>query len=234
MYLSGARGVNADYTYNKNYTGRAGNALVAPDSMHYMLGGVATSKATLAATDTFDLKLINRLVARASTMGGGTENLPAIEPMSIDGESHYVSLIHPWQAFDLRTSVGTGGWLDLQKAASAAEGRNNPIFKGGLGMHNNVIIHEHKSVVRFSDFGAGSNVPAARSLFLGRQAGVVAFGSAGTGLRFDWTEEQEDRGNQVVITTGSIFGMKKTAFVIDGVSRDFGVIAADTAVKDPG
>lgn len=234
MYLSGARGVNSDYVFNKAYTGRAGNAFVAPDAAHYMQGGVATSKATLAVTDTYDLKLIDRMVARASTMGGGSDGIPAIEPMSIDGEEHYVALLHPWQAYDLRVATGTGGWLDLQKAAAAAEGRKNPLFKGGLGMHNNVVIHEHKSVVRFDDFGAGSNVGAARSLFMGRQAGVVAFGSAGTGLRFDWNEEQEDRGNQVVISTGSIFGMKKTAFVIDGVSRDFGLISADTAVKDPG
>ena len=43
----------------------------------------------------------------------------------------------------------------------------------------------------------------------------------------------EDRGNQVVITTASIFGVKKTAFTIDGVSRDFGVVAIDTACTDP-
>ena len=234
MYLSGARGINSDYTFGPNYTGRAGNAFVAPDTMHRMFGGAATSKATLTATDTFDLKFIDRLNTRAMTMGGGTDGLPAIETLSIDGEDHYVVVIHPWQGYDLRTSTGTGGWLDLQKAAAAAEGKSNPIFKGGLGMHSNVVIHEHKSVVRFSDFGAGANVNAARALFMGRQAAVCAFGSAGSGLRFDWNEEQEDRGNQVVITTGSIFGMKKTAFVIDGVSRDFGIIAADTAVKDPG
>ncbi len=36
-----------------------------------------------------------------------------------------------------------------------------------------------------------------------------------------------------VITTASIFGVKKTAFTIDGVSRDFGVVAIDTACTDP-
>jgi N4-gp56 family major capsid protein len=123
--------------------------------------------------------------------------------------------------------------LDIQKAAAAAEGRNNPMFKGSLGMYNNVILHKHRGVIRFSDYGVGNNVTAARALFLGRQAGVVAFGSSGTGLRFDWNEEMEDRGNQVVITTGSIFGVKKTAFTIGGTSRDFGTIALDTAVADP-
>ena len=68
---------------------------------------------------------------------------------------------------------------------------------------------------------------------MGRQAGVVAFGSPGTGLRFDWNEELEDRGNQVVITTASIFGVKKSRFTIDGTGHDFGVMALDAACADP-
>lgn len=233
MYLSGRRGINADFIYPTDYTGFAGNAFVAPDSQHLLHGGSATSKATLTAADTMSLTLIDRAKTRASTMGGGSAGVPAIEPCKIDGEEHFVTVMHPFQAYAMRTNASTGQWLDLQKAAASAEGRNNPIFKGALGMHNNVVLQEHKSVILSNDYGAGSNVDAARALFLGRQAGVVSFGSAGTGLRFDWNEEKEDRGNQVVITTSSIFGIKKTAFTIDGVSRDFGVIALDTAVTDP-
>ena len=233
MYLSGKRGTNSDYIYSTDYTGMAGNAFVAPDSMHLLYGGAATSKASMVAGDVMSLSVIDRAVARAETMGGGTAGIPAIEPVMIEGEEHFVQVMHPWQEYALRTGVGTGGWLDIQKAAAAAEGKSSPIFKGGLGMHNNVVLHKHKAVITSNDYGAGSNVLSARSLFMGAQAAVVAFGSAGTGLRFDWNEEQEDRGNQVVITTGSIFGIKKTAFVIDGVSRDSGVIALDTSIVDP-
>jgi len=233
MYLSGARGVNTDYIEDTDFTGYAGNALVAPDTQHLMYGGDATSKATLAATDKMSLALVDRLAARAEVMGGGTSGIPAIQPVMIDGEEHFVFVMHPWCEYDMRTGVGTGGWLDIQKALATSEGRNSPICKGGLGIHNNVILHKHKGVIRFSDYGAGSNVAAARNLFMGRQAGVVAFGSPGTGLRFDWNEELEDRGNQVVITTGSIFGVKKSRFTIDTNSYDFGVIAADAACADP-
>lgn len=233
MYLSGARGINADYIEETSFAGYAGNAFVAPDSQHILLGGTATTKATVDSTSGITLGLIDRAVARADTIGGGVSGIPAMQPVSIDGEDHYVLVMHPWQEFALRTNAGSGQWLDIQKAAAAAEGKNNPIFKGGLGMYNNVVLHKHKGVIRFNDYGAGANVNAARALFLGRQAGVVAFGSPGTGLRFDWNEELEDRGNQVVITTSSIFGVKKTAFTIDGVSRDFGVIALDTFVTDP-
>lgn len=234
MYLSGARGVNADFIFPTTYTGFANNSLTAPDSQHVMYGGAATSKATVASTDKFNLTLVERAVTKASVMGGGTSGIPAIQPCMIDGEEHYVIVMHPYQEYDVRTNSSTGQWLDIQKAVSTAEGRANPIFKGALGMHNNVVLHKHRGVINYSDYGAGSNVAAARALFMGRQAGVVAFGSPGTGLRFDWHEESQDRGNQAVITTGSIFGVKKASFSIEGTSYDFGVIALDTAAANPG
>lgn len=234
IYLSGRKAGNKDFILGPDYAGFAGNAVVAPDDMHLMYGGSATSKATLAAADKFDLKLLDRVQARARTMGGGTAGIPSIEPCMIEGEEHFVCVMHPWQEYDLRTNTATGQWLDIQKAAAGAEGRSSPIFKNSNGKYNDVVLHTHKAVTLAEDFGAGANIKSARSLFMGRQAAVVAFGSAGSGLRFDWREESEDYGNQVVITTGSIFGIKKTSFTIDGVSRDSGVIALDTAVADPG
>lgn len=235
MYLSGARGVNSDFIEGTDFTGYAGNAFVAPDSQHILYGGDASSKATIDSADKLTLSAIDKALSRAEVMGGGTTGIPSIQPCEIDGEPHFVLVMHPWQEYDLRTNTSTGQWLDIQKAATGAEGKANPIFKGGLGMYNNVVLHKHKGVILFNDYGAANppTVSAARALFLGRQAGVVAFGSPGTGLRFDWNEELEDRGNQVVITTSSIFGVKKTAFTIDGTSRDFGVIAIDTAAADP-
>lgn len=235
QYLSGARGSNTDFIENTSFTGYASNAFVAPDSMHLLYGGDATAKNNLDSADKITLALIDKALARAEVMGGGTTGIPSIQPCEIDGEPHYVLVMHPWQEYDLRTNTSTGQWLDIQKAAAGAEGKANPIFKGGLGMYNNVVLHKHKAAIQFTDYGASSppTVKAARALFLGRQAGVVAFGSPGTNLRFDWHEELEDRGNQVVITTSSIFGVKKTAFTIDGTSRDFGVIALDTACADP-
>jgi N4-gp56 family major capsid protein len=148
----------------------------------------------------------------------------------IDGEEHFVLVMSPWQKYDLKRDTGTGGWLDVQKAAAAADGHNSPIFKGSLGMYNNVVLHEAKQVIRYTDYGAGANVAAARALFLGTQAAVVAFGSPGTGMRFDWNEETRDNGNQLIVATNSIFGIKKCSFN----SVDFGVIAVDSAAANPG
>lgn len=232
MYLSGSRGTNADFIEDVAFTGYAGNAFVAPDDKHILYGNDATSKATIDSGDIMNLALIDRAVARADVMGGGTTKIPSMQPCMIDGEEHYVLVMHSWQEHSLRAASGST-WLDIQKAAAAAEGRNNPMFKGGLGMYNNVILHKHKAAILFTDYGAGANLGASRALFMGRQAGVIAYGSPGNEQHYDWTEELEDRGNQVVITTACTMGVKKTAFTIDGTSRDFGVIALDTFVADP-
>jgi N4-gp56 family major capsid protein len=235
MYLGGTRGVNADFIYPLTYTGFAGNPFVAPDTNHILFGGAAgafaTSDAGINNTDGMTRDVIERASARAAVMGGGTSGIPAIEPVRIDGEDHYVTVMHPYQEYALRSDTTTAGWLEVQKAAAAAEGRNNPIFKGALGMINDVVLHSHKAIPNITGlFSIGVN--AYRALFMGRQAAVVAFGSPGTGLRFDWNEETEDRGNQVVITTSSICGIKKTSFntVVNGAPQqsDFGVIALDT------
>lgn len=229
IYLSGARGTNSDFVFPTAFTGVANNSLSAPDADHILYGGDATSKATVDVNDKMTLGLIDRAVAQAAMMGGGTTGVPVIQSIMVDGEAHFVCVMNPWQAYDVRTSTSTGEWLDVQKAAATALGKSSPIFKGGLGMRNNVVLHDHQGVIRFTDYGSGSNIEAARALFLGVQAGVMAFGSPGTGLRFSWNEETRDNANQVVITTSTIVGIKKSTFN----GKDFGVIALDTAAKKP-
>lgn len=229
MYLSGIRGINSDYIFPTSYTGFAGNAFNAPDTEHMLYPGTTTN-ATITASDKITLALIDKGVALASMMGGGTGGTPKIQPILINGEKHFVLLMNPWQVFDLRATTGGAGWLDIQKAAAAAEGRKNPIFQGGLGMYNNVVLHEHQAVVQLHA-GAASpqTVDCARALFMGVQASVIAFGSKGNGLRFGWYEEERDNGNQVVISTHSIFGISKVQFN----AKDFGIMAIDTAATQP-
>jgi N4-gp56 family major capsid protein len=227
MYLSGARGINTEFVFPLTYAGFANNAFTAPDAEHIIYPG-AKVKSTIDANDKFSLALIDKAVAYAKMMGGGTQETPKITPIMTEGEKRYVCVMNPWQEYDVRTATGTGQWLDIQKAAATAEGKSSPIFKGGLGMYNNVVLHEHEGIIRFNDYGGGT-IEAARALFMGAQAAVCAFGSPGNGLRFDWHEESRDNGNQAVITTSSIFGVKKTTFN----GKDFGLMAIDTAAKKP-
>ena len=228
IYMSGARGMNEDFYEDLDYAGHAGNPLRQPDSSHLLFGGSATSKATLAATDKMTRDVIERAANKARMMQARDPQTSSLVPVSVGSEKHYVLLMSPDQETDLRRS-DSNGWLEIQKAAAGAEGKANPIFRGGLGMINNVVLHSHESVIRFSDYGAGQNVAAARALFMGRQAAVVAYGNGGGGLRYSWKEETDDYGNEPTVAAGTIIGITKTRFN----NRDFGVVSIDTAAKDP-
>jgi N4-gp56 family major capsid protein len=231
IYLSGARGINSNFLLPLGYAGRANNALYAPDTNHTVYGGDATAFNNIDAADAFDLSVIDRAKTRADTQGGGATDIPVLQPCKIDGNETFVCVMHTYQEDDLRTNTGTGQWLDIQKAAAGAEGRSSPMFKGSLGMYRNCVMHSHRNVIRFNNAGAGANVEAARALFLGSQAAVVAFGSPGTNMRFDWFEETRDNGDKVVISTSSIFGVKKVRFDTETAQgeQDFGLFSVDTA-----
>jgi len=235
IYLSGARGINANFILPLGYTGRANNALVAPDTNHILYGGNATAKnnmtneaAGVAGSDTFDLRLVDRAKTKADSQGGGATDIPVLQPCKIDGEEVFVCVMHTFQEDDLRSNTGTGQWLDIQKAIAASEGRKSPMVKGSLGMYRGCILHSHRNVIRFNDYGAGGTYEAARALFMGSQALVEAYGSPGTGLRFDWHEEVRDNGNQVVISSNCTWGTKKVSFTTGIGAQDFGVFALDT------
>lgn len=235
IYLSGARGINSNFLVPTGYTGRANNALVSPDSNHVVYGGNATAFNNISNeapgvtnNDCMSLSAITNALNKATVQGGGISGIPVMQPCKIDGQEVFVCVMHTWQEDDLRKSTATGDWLDLQKAAAGAEGKNSPLFKKSLGMHRDVILHSHKNVIRFNTAGSGGNLEAARALFMGAQAGVVAYGSPGTNMRFDWFEESRDNGDKVVISTSSIFGCKKTTFTTEAGAQDFGVMAIDT------
>lgn len=227
VYLSGARGINQDFIEAPGWAGHANNTIQAPDTNHLIYGGVAQAKNGLVAGDVMDRATIERAVTKATMLHAVDPDSASMQPVTINGEGHYVCVMSPFQEYELRTG-STSDWLDIQKAAAAAEGRNNPIFKGGLGMINNCVLHKHVSVIRFDDYGVGSNIGAARALFMGRQAGVLAYGT-GNGMRFSWKEETKDYGNEPTVSSGTILGVKKARFN----DRDFGVLAIDTAAKDP-
>lgn len=230
MYLSGSRGINESFVFPLGYTGRANNAFVSPDTNHRIFGGAATAYNNIASTDKFDLGVIDKAKTRADVQGGGATGIPVLQPCKMDGNEAFVLVMHTYQEDDLRKNAGTGNWLDITKALATSEGARSPLRTGALGLYRGVVLHSHRNVIRFNDAGAGGNVEAARGLFMGAQAGIIAYGSPGTGMPFDWHEETRDNGDKVVISTSAIFGVKKTTFTTDEQgAQDFGVIALDTA-----
>lgn len=228
IYMTGSRGINEDYFEDLTFAGHALNPIQAPDTAHLIYGGDASSKASLDASDKMTKALIEKAQVTTTMMRAVDPTTANMMPIMIEGEAHFVLLMSPYQEYDLRQETGANGWLEIQKAAAAAEGRKNPIFKGGLGMIDKTVLHSHEAVIRFSDYGAGSNVRAARALFLGRQAGVVAYGAKG-GTRASWSEEPKDHGNEIEVCAGYINGCKKTRFN----GKDFGVLSIDTAAAPP-
>lgn len=226
IYLSGARGINAEFIEDFDYTGHAGNPIQAPDSAHHMFAGGGTTKADLTVADTMTRALIERASASISMIRADDPNASEMVPVDIEGSPHFVLLMSEWQAHDLRMESGPNSWGEMQRAMATAVGRASPLFQGGLGMINDVVLHKHANVIRFSDYGVGANVKAARAMLMARQAAVIAYGTP-QGMRFMWKEEMEDYDNEPTVVAGTIFGFKKTRYQ----GRDFGAFSIDTAAK---
>jgi N4-gp56 family major capsid protein len=229
VYQAGLRGVNADFIQKQSFAGFANNALFPPDADHVLFGGDSTSDGTISNDDQMSLKLIDRAVTRAATMGGGSDGKIKVRPIRMNGENRYVLVMHTFQEHDLRIATTGMTWADIQKAAAAAQGQQNPLFTGAMGMYRGVILHSHQSAIRFNA-GTDGLQPAARATFMGAQSMVMAFGSPGSGLRYDWNEETEDRGNQIIISSSTILGMKKAVYN----GHQFSSLALDTYAADPG
>lgn len=155
---------------------------------------------------------------------------PAIRPIRVDGKDCYVCFLHPYQVTDLRQDAATAGaWFDIQKASmQGGKISDNPIFTGALGMYNGVILHEANRVTQGVHSSTGAAISTVRrALFCGAQAGAMAYGQNGAGqgaARFSWVEETFDYGNQLGVSAGSIFGIKKTRFD----AKDFASITIST------
>ncbi|MFP4037001.1 MAG: N4-gp56 family major capsid protein [Desulfobacteraceae bacterium] len=222
MYLAGARGIDTSFHVGTGWTGRANNSLQSPDSDHLIYGGTADAKATLTTSDDMSLPIVERLIAKAETLD------PMIQPFMINGDKHFVLLMHTFQAYSLRTSTSSNDWIEITKNAGPRGDKNN-LFLNALGAYGGVILHKHRNVIRFDDYGDSADLDAARALFLGAQAGMIAWGGGSAYGRYSWNEEKDDRGNALAITAGSIYGTKKSRYN----SKDFGVIAVDTYATDP-
>lgn len=206
--LAGNTGVT-----DTRFTGH--NATVAFSTNNVVYPNGLTTEAQVAsasASNVMQLKFIDWAVEKART------NTPAVRPLKVDGEDKYVMFLHPYQVVDLRTNSNTGQWLDIQKAAmQGGQISKNPIYTGALGEYNGVVLHESTRVPAVT---AGVR----RAIFCGAQAGMLAFGQGGGQNKMEWVEEMFDYGNQLGVSAGMIWGLKKTIFN----SQDFGTIVVPT------
>jgi N4-gp56 family major capsid protein len=194
----------------------AANTAVSADSSHVVYAST-TAEVYLTTACVFTLSLLDKAVKKAKTVS------PLIRPIRIDGNEYYAVILHPAQVYDLRTSTNTGQWLDIQKSFLQGSGStSNPIFTGALGVYNGCILYESPRV--YSGANGAGGATAYRSLFLGAQAGVVAFGNDNGLDQMTWREELFDYGKNLGIGASCIWGIQKNIFN----SMDYGVISIIT------
>jgi len=203
------------------YTGN--QVAVAPDTAHKKYvgsAGNAGTDASISTTETFSLSVLDKAMEAAVTAS------PLVRPIKYQGQNMYVGFLHPVQVTDMRTSTSTGQWLDIQKAAmQGGRVNDNPIFTGALGVYNNIVLHSAFRIPAAVNSSTSAAVASTRrAMFCGAQAAVLAYGQNNQDGEMTWVEELFDYGNQLGVSAGLIFGIKKMVFN----SADFGTITMPT------
>lgn len=188
-----------------------------PTTMKWFAGS-ATSVGTVADTDAggrLKLNDISDIKAYAAT-----NNL--IEPLEMGdsdtGEEMYMLVLHPYAALALKKDTQ---WQQANREARE-RGRDNPLFRGAVGVWDNVILYTSPRVRTAAD-GAGS-ISVARNVFLGAQgiARVYAYYP-------DWTEQYFSYGQEQGVAYWGIVGKRLVTFDLNAVETG-GSTTDDTAV----
>ena len=214
------------------YTGN--NAVIAPSTNRIIRAGNQANDESLIAANTFNLELVDIAKERAETSSIEANTGPVIRPIRIMGDEYYVMFVHDYQVTSLRTNTDTGQWLDIQKAAmQGGDVTKNPIFTGALGVYNGVVLHKASRVTQGVNSSTGAaETDVRRAVLCGAQSAIIAFGSENGAERYSWVEEDFDYGNQLGVSAGTIFGVKKTKYIpADDSStnaEDFGTIVVST------
>jgi N4-gp56 family major capsid protein len=182
----------------------------SPSAGRVAYGGDAVSTATIEAGDYLTLALITRvkIIARKAT--------PQIFPVRVDGGDYFVLVVSPDSLHDLK--IYDPAWAQAQRDAQE-RGNKNPLFTGAEGLWDGVVIRSCTRVATTTNWGAGSNLTGSENLFLGRQAGVFAWGE-----RPQWVEQSFDYANKIGFAISAIYDVKKATFN----SVDNGVITVRT------
>jgi N4-gp56 family major capsid protein len=236
------------------------NGLQPPTFDRHFFGGDAKSigggdgggMTALTTADTFDIETIRRVMTSIQEMDYplGTISLQSKDkPTSTD--PMLLCLCTPRQFEDARNDAGSQ-FQELQaQALRRAAGFNHPIFIGDSFMVDNILVKKYFAPVRFypgdkvrcsrNDAQASvyedtvpANVTVDRALVLGRQAVALAIGATVNGTEFNRHTEKYDGNSKTRSFLDWMGGIKKIRLPAStGELYDVGVIAIDTAIKNP-
>ena len=215
------------------------NATVAPSTNRVIIAGGQSNDESLTSSDIFTLEMLDIARNYAETASIDDSTGPLMRPFRYMGDSYYVAFLHDDQVHSLRTNTASGQWLDIQKQAlQGGDVRDNPIFTGALGIYNGVVLHKASRVTQGVNSSTGAAVSnTRRAVLCGAQAATIAFGSENSATRYSWVEEMFDYGNQLGVSAGAIWGLKKNKFIpADNSStnaEDFGTIVMSSYAARP-
>ena len=160
-------------------------------------GGNATATTDIGSDDTATVAKIESMVAKAQ------KATPKIWPVRVEEGDFYVLCLHTDVGYDLRQSTQ---WIDASQEAGPRDYGNN-LFTGRLGIVGGVVVHAHEKIPSTTVWGAAADQPGASNLFLGRQAGLFAWGK-----RPEWWEKEFDYGARTGFAIGAIWDFTKAVF----------------------
>ncbi|MEA2000164.1 MAG: DUF4043 family protein [Euryarchaeota archaeon] len=180
-------------------------AINEPDSDHQVIIN-NKSEATLTSADTIDLTYLDKLKQRAENPTG---NAFKLRPLIKDGKKYFRVYLHNFVFDMLRQNTNVGQWGDLLRAANKLQFDNVEIEYNGMLIAKTERLPEVQTNVY-------------RTVLLGKQAGVWAWGGAGESKSstMAFVPYEKDAKRFVMIRGGGIFGCTKPRFD----ELDYGVI----------
>ena len=178
------------------------------------------------------IEYVKRMATR--TVDGSGNAVSPIRPVMVGGEPYYLMLIDRMQKKQLQADTK---WKNATLNALPRSARENWIFNGADGVWDGVVVKTTDLLHR--RLGAGgatapeyfdtsadavsSGFNVARSLFLGQQAGHLAWGKMPV-----WKTGYSDtpHNTKYTVHTDGVWGAKKAIFN----SVEFGCIVVDTAI----
>ena len=245
------------------------NPVLAPsNNRHYMVSGgylvpfaASGNVVTIQTTDQITMSIIDSLASLLDELP--LAPAPCVfkgDVMALDSPIR-VLMVSP-RSYSQFASQAAFRTLQAQAYQRAAAGKDLAVFKGEVGLFNNILIMKMPRPIRFYagqpinhcatansttetttdlvNASFGTTYAVDRSILLGAQALAEAFGkNQGTGVPFFFEEEEKDFKDKLEVMCGLVDGMSKVRFNVNfqgnigTLPTDIGVIAIDSAVSIP-
>lgn len=190
-----------------------GSAITAPTTEQHLFMNSKANEAALTSADTIDLSFLDALKQRAEVP---STNCFKVRPLNMGGRKYFRVMMHNYAFDSLRQNTNVGQWGDLLRAAGKLKMPEVEIE------YNGMLISKSERVPR-TVAGSDDYAGVYRTVLLGAQAGVWAWGGAGESksTTMSFVPYTKDAERFVNVRGGGIFGIKKTVFTTSG---DYGAI----------